>query len=280
MQSKIINSVQTLVKNTFFHTFLIDASGVIYNEDGVIDSASECISYLQSIGNVFLVTNNSYMNPSIIKDHLENKNISINESCIISSGHGLLEDNSINKIIRNKTIYVFGRDSSHEYVKNAICHISMNINDAEAIILTASLRENTIQEYEKVKNYCLENPNVPIICCNPDNYVKGIGNSLITVIGYYGRQLEKELDRKLYWVGKPYINFSKIVKNRIEKANIKVDTQILFFDDNHHNVIALQNHIGISGCLITETGLSHNLNPEEQYCVDTQITYQLHKLTR
>lgn len=280
MPSKTIHSIQALLKDIYFHTFLIDASGVIYNEDGVIDTAPDCISFLQSIGNVFLVTNNSYMNPGIIEGHLNSKGIDLPKSNIISSGHGLKEDHSINQIIKNKKVYIFGRETSYEYVENADCKIIFNINNAEAIILTTSLREDTNEEYQKIKSFCLDNPKIPVICCNPDLYVKGIGNSLIKVIGYYGRQLEIDLNRQLAWIGKPYKNFSNIVKDRLEEKNIAVDKHILFFDDNYLNVIALQRDIGISGCLVKDTGLSLHLDSEQRSDVHNNIAYQINQLTR
>jgi HAD superfamily hydrolase (TIGR01450 family) len=278
MPSKTAFNISEIIHEHPFTTFLVDASGVIYNEDGVIDTAASTIQSLQKVGRVFLVTNNSYMNPSIIQDNLMRYNIQLATNHIISSGHGLKDVKEIHAHIKNKNCYVFGRESSYKYIIDAQGRIVSDIKNAQAIILTASLRENTEEEFQKVLSYCLKHPTTPIVCCNPDRYVKGEGTDLIKVIGYWAERLEKSIGRPINWIGKPLRNFSHMLEKKLLNAGITVDKRILFFDDNHENVINLQNDIGISGCIIKNTGLSHHRSLAELQINQQQADYILPQL--
>ena len=59
-----------LLEEKKLKTFLLDASGVIYTDYGVINGVTQCIQVLNQIGSVFLVINNSYSYPTFIQKRL------------------------------------------------------------------------------------------------------------------------------------------------------------------------------------------------------------------
>ena len=59
-------------------------------------------------------------------------------------------------------------------------------------------------------------------------------------------------------MGKPYRNFSMVVKNYLkEKHGLELGEKCIFFDDNPENVSGAKRHLGITSCLIKDTGLSN-----------------------
>ena len=60
-----------------------------------------------------------------------------------------------------------------------------------------------------------------------------------------------------YWIGKPERNFSDVVSQILaSKMDVICDRRVLFFDDNIENVLAMQDHLGVSGVLVKKTGLA------------------------
>ena len=66
-----------------FKVFLVDASGVLYT-DTILPGASQTYDFLQSLGPVFLVTNNSYESPFNIQKNLKAYGMSIELDHILS----------------------------------------------------------------------------------------------------------------------------------------------------------------------------------------------------
>lgn len=240
-------------------TFLLDASGVIYCDYIPVPGVQKAIQAMQKKGPVFIVTNNSFQDPKTISENLLKMDIPISETNIISSGHGLQHDQTIFNAIKNKNVYVFGSQNSHHYVYKAECkNIVANLEEAECVVLTSSFRDHTDERLKPITKFLQKNP-IPTICCNPDNIVL-TEQGLRPVIGYFAKKIEKELGQSFYWVGKPFQNFSSLVGKILTERNIPLTKEICFFDDNIENVHALQTHLGLSGCWITETGISKNIN--------------------
>ena len=242
------------IKKNKLSTFFLDASGVLYNNLGTLPHIPNVIKALQKIGSIYIITNNSYLNVSDIAKKFQKNNLSIDKESIVSSGMGLELDPAIVNIIHNKPVYIFGSKSSHQYVKKVVSKVVDSPQEAAAIILTSSLKENHETRFDTLQTYLKKNPK-PVICCNPDKVVKDT-RSLKKVIGYYANQLEKNLNTPLHWIGKPLPNFSKIITQKIQFN----PTSTLFVDDNLENVIALKKHLGIHGCWITQTGISYRKN--------------------
>lgn len=240
------------------HTFLLDASGVIYTDFEPIEGAVSCIKKMQAKGRVFVVTNNAFQDPTTISKHLEMMGITIPTTHIISSGHGLEHDATLNRLIKNRNVYVFGSETSHHYVKAASCMSIVNTLDhADCIVLTSSFKDHSEHLLNPIKDFLKTRPHIPIICCNPDRYVM-TKHGLKPVIGYFAEKLELELNNPFFWIGKPYENFSFVVQKMLEVQNISLSRTCCFFDDNLHNVAQLKNDLGILGCWVKDTGISKN----------------------
>ena len=77
------------------------------------------------------------------------------------------------------------------------------------------------------------------------------------------KQLENALTRPIHWMGKPYSSFSLVVKKFLQDMQgIKLDEQVIFFDDNIENVIQLTSDLLITGACVLTTGLSRDLNTD------------------
>lgn len=238
-----------------FNAILFDASGVIYSNYGIIKGATETIEHSQSLATTFLVTNNSYSYPNFIHDHLKSASIIIKEPQIISSGHGLATDPQILDIITGKKVYFLGRDESKQYILDApIKSLSKSAFDADVIILANYTPTPVSNQLNEIIKAAQNNPNIPIICCNPDIQIRS-GESLLKVMGHYANEIQKKVSQKIHWYGKPYKNFSDYVAVILNQQNIKPSKKVIFFDDNIQNVVNMQNDIGISGCWVKNTGI-------------------------
>ncbi len=247
--------------------FLVDASGVLYNDDGVIPGAIEAIAKMQKQAPVFLVTNNSSHHIQLISDTLSGLGFSFSPSHIISSGLGLSRDTFMRRFIEGKRIGIWGGEPSYEYLKQANCkEICPHYEDVDCIVLTSSLGEKAEGEYQRLKQYLLGN-NVPIICCNPDRVIRGTRGKMIPVMGHYARRLEEELEISVMWIGKPYLNFSLLVKQiLLDDHGIDIQkraSKTVFFDDNALNIGAMTKDLGIQGCLVHSSGISFNRSIKE-----------------
>ncbi len=257
-------TLKKLLKTSSFNTFLVDAAGVIYIDKDKRTNPSETFAYLQNTGPTFLATNNSYSYTSHISEQLSsNFDIQCSVNQIISSGQGLAQDPNIIDILTNKVVYFLGKSSSKHYALDApIKGITHNLNLAEVIILANFSPENKPHTIQSIINTCINNPSLPIICCNPDIHIR-LNQTFLNVMGFYAKQIEKNIKRPLIWYGKPYENFSILVKNSLSKHSLTCSKNTLFFDDNLNNVTSMQRHLNISGCWIKKTGIQCNISESE-----------------
>lgn len=244
-----------------FHTYLFDAAGVVYTDKGIVSNAQAVIKECQKRGNVFLVTNNSYMYPIFISERLEKSNITISTDHIISSG-AVKYDKDITSLITNKVVYLLGEDTSKPYFIEAGCKkITKDLNEADIIMLAAFLQTYSDKLLDDIIDHLKLNPKKPIVCCNPDRYVVG-KTGLHPVVGLYAETIEKAIGRPIIWFGKPFKNFSMVVNNILQNNKIPLDKGVCFFDDNVENVINMEKHIGISGCWIKKSGIGNFLETD------------------
>lgn len=257
----------------------MDASGVIYNDAGIIKGVKESIEKMKKKGSVFVVTNNSFQWTTTISRHLQKNGIHINESHIISSGFGLSQNEDISSLIYNQNIYVYGSKDSHKYIKQAKPkEIVSSIGDSNVIVLTSSYLSKNLEEIESIVSHIYKKGPIPIICCNPDIVVAG-KKKLIKVIGYYANLLEKRIGKPILKIGKPFPNFSHIVQSHLKKYIPRYSSnEVCFFDDNLENVIQLQKDLKIHGCWIKDTGISRNIETHHQIKKDEAPNFILPSL--
>lgn len=242
---------------------------MLYSDLGPTPNIGKTIQHLQGLGQVFVLTNNSYLNPTLISSLLDKYQIRIPAENILSSGHGLQYDPEINPLIRNRSVYVFGTNNSYSYVTKAGGTITESIADCDTVALCASLRDKTEGEYQKVFTALKTRPNIPIVCCNPDRYIRG-KNGHLPVIGWWAEKLQSELNRPIHWIGKPYPNYSALVKTFLNaKLHRWPDPgKIWFFDDNPENIKSIVQDLKIHGCWVYETGLQSDFIRAEQLLSD------------
>ncbi len=257
---KLIDLIDTFKKGIF----LVDASGVLYSSNGFLPESNKTFTYLQSKGETFLASNNSY---HYINDIANNLNIegqiNISPTHIISSGQGLAKDPKIKKILNHKLVYFIGTPSGQQYSLDApIKCITNSLKKADVIILAGLNESQAKSTITKIINIAKTNPNIPIICCNKDHYIRA-HNRLQPVVGYFAQEIENNINRPIIWFGKPLKNFSKLVKNQLKTQKLIPNKNTLFFDDNLENVIAMQKHLTISGCWIKDTGILYNQNEND-----------------
>lgn len=254
--------LEVLVETHGLSAFLLDAAGVLYNEGGGIATGPGAVAYLQSRGPVFLATNNSCHNPKVISHYLETLGYSISPECIFSSGYGLSEDPELSSLISGKKIFWIGQDDALFYIERLPrCELVSRIEDAEVVVLASSIGIESSDYYMTLGKYLRENPR-PVVCCNPDRYIRGFGQTTIPVTGYYAAHFES-LGVKVHWVGKPLLNYSKMIQQKLRAQGIETSKQVCFFDDNPKNVMAMMDHIGIAGCWIKTSGIGFLFDPSE-----------------
>ncbi len=253
-------SLKTILTDGNYSVFLLDASGVLYNDDGPVDGISKVVDLLSSMGKVVLATNNSSQSPQSIVCNLKTMGLYFDDSQVLSSGLGLLYDPVISPMICHKRCFVVGYTDSFYYVRHAGGKVVSRLEDAESIVLTASVAPQISDDCVELLRFCHHHSEIPVICCNPDRYVRGVGQTRVSVIGYYAHLLELEIKNPFYWVGKPHPNYSHFIRRILLDQGITLGSHTLFFDDNPHNVITMQNELNVIGCLVKETGISQGIS--------------------
>lgn len=255
-------NLSTILSSPRLSYFLLDASGVLYTDNGPINNIATTVKQLQNKGPVYITTNNSSFSISKIQKKLNDIDIIIPQENIISSGLGLKDDGHCHELITQKSVYIFGYKSSYAYITRSHFKAILPTPDhADVIILTSSYRDEHQSAFKTLLASLKERPR-PIICCNPDKHVIG-KNGLINVIGYYASIIEKETQLPILWFGKPYSNYSLLVHNTLRKHHPHINFEhCYFFDDNLSNVITLQKDLRLNGCWIKESGISSHLDTE------------------
>ena len=243
----------------YCHTFLLDASGVLYNEKGVIPQAVATVRRMQARGAVFVVTNNSCHSPAVISAALAHDGYQLPADHIFSSGYGLSEDPDIAASLRGKTVFFVGYEDSKVYMQSTGYAGFASLAQADVIVISSSIGAAAEEMVVRVKAALVHRPR-PVICCNPDHYVRGLGQDLIPVAGYYAAQIEAA-GFPVHWIGKPLENYSQMIARRLKARGVNLDAGVCFFDDNPVNVMNMQMHLGISGCWIRETGIGFAFDP-------------------
>lgn len=239
-----------------YDTFLLDASGVIYNDYGPFEGTVETIQRMQDKGTVFVVTNNSFQYLDSISTKLREHNINIEPNNIISSGQGLALAPDIKKIVADKCIYIYGSDNSKHYVLDAGAkELTEDITKADVVIMTASYKGDNTEHVEALKQEKQNRPSLPIICCNPDKVVLS-KRGIKPVVGHYAKVIEELTSSAVHWVGKPQENFSYVVRQILDKYHPNFNPKTTcFFDDNIENVMRLKKDLNISGSWVKDTGI-------------------------
>jgi HAD superfamily hydrolase (TIGR01450 family) len=272
-------TLHDLLKSTKLTHFLLDASGVLYTDKGPIPQINETVKKLQSLGHVYITTNNSSFSIQKIQKKLKDFSINIEKDHIISSGLGLKDDKKTQSIINNKNIYLFGNKSSMAYLsRTSFKAIVPHPDLADVIVLTSSYKKNQNSLFSRLITSLKQHPR-PIICCNPDEKVVG-KSSFIYVIGHYAKILHSETKLPIHWFGKPYANYSNLVKKVLLAQHPFLDFKsCCFFDDNLSNVIELQNTINVNGCWIKDSGISQHLSIDNSLTTIGSPTFMLPKLS-
>ena len=227
---------------------------MIYNDLGVFEGARGVIQYCQTHNiPLYVMTNNATQSLSDISNHLHNKGLNIAPEQVISSGLGCLYIEKIKQCLAGKKTFVYGYESSKYYAEIAGANITNNVNDSEVIVMAASTGKSNYKVYQKCFAHLKSNPQLPVICINPDHYVMN-SSGYYPVMGFYAHQMQYQLNRKWEWVGKPFSVFSEIV-SKILRDNGHDPTNLLFCDDNPKNVKQLIWDLKCNSCVITKTGV-------------------------
>jgi 4-nitrophenyl phosphatase len=248
-----IDHLEPLLKQP--HRILgLDAYGVMYNGRHLFNTIIPLIEFCkkQHIP-VYMMTNNATQSPQDISVKMQALGVKISPEYIISSGCGCFELPNIKQKIEDKNVFVYGYPQSEWYATHSGGILTDNPNHADIIIMAASLGSNNHTTYHKVFNALKNNPNIHVICINPDHYI-AYNNAYMPVMGFYAHQMEYQLGRPFEWIGKPFSPFSKIVST-ILKQHGHNPQQLLFCDDNPWNVQQVVKDLTCQGCIITKTGM-------------------------
>lgn len=268
-----MGDINELIYSEKYHTYILDAAGVLYNRtDGLIPGVVNSVKELQLQGkNIFLLTNNSKQIPELITQKFAENLLSIHYSQIFSSGMGLAYDKTLRSMIESKKVYVIGKPTCHGYILRARpAAITTILNEAQVICLMSASPQDPPEERKAVSAYLSENPDIPIICCNPDNYV-AMNGKITQVIGFYAKQIEQDSGRKITWFGKPYPGIYKMTKDILDKTfSITLDEQVCYIDDNPENLLAMKRLAPITTVGITQTGIFSryaHIDPSQLSCL-------------
>jgi ribonucleotide monophosphatase NagD (HAD superfamily) len=255
-----INSITTVLDSIKSPILGLDAYGVIYNDRGIFDTIPDVFNYCnQRHIPIYLMTNNSTQSIHVIEQKLLHFNIPIPKSHIISSGCGIYELPQLQRQLNHQRVFIYGYESSKQYAIDAGATCVTDPCQADVIVMAAALNCNNHHVYRQVFKALKNNPNMPIICINPDHYVLN-QDDFFRVMGFYAHQMGVQLDRNdIIWMGKPHPLFSELVTTRLANHQ-HVPNQLVFCDDNPHNVSHLITDTGCCGIVVTSTGVCSKYN--------------------
>jgi len=235
-------------------TYLLDASGVIYNDGIPFPGVVDKIRQLQANAAVYIATNNTSASPIEIMHYLQSMGIHVPISHILSSGLTLAADPSLRVLVAGKRVFLYGLPSAGVYVSEAGGRLVDVPDLAEVFVFThatpAALTDPAFLMMQKIRQ---SNPNLPVICLNPDRYVVS-GPDLYPVVGHVAERFAD-----VVWAGKPENNYSEhVIRATLQRDGIDCDHDVTFVDDNPDNVMAMCRCLGISGVVVTDTGLAQH----------------------
>ena len=250
------NTVQDLAQRWKTEVFLLDACGVLYSDREKIPGVAEVVADMQQKGMVYIITNNACDSHDAISYQLEQLNMFIKPSHIVSSGDALKMPD-IAPLIHQKKVYVWGKKGSYEYVQRAGGISEPNLDSCEAIVIASSDLATSEDKMKKISNTLLKNPSIPVICCNPDRYVVGEDGGLFPVAGYFSRRLEVECGKDIIWVGKPSLRWTQWVWDTVIDPLGIMPNRVMFCDDNPTNVMSMKKGVGVRGVWVKNTGIGN-----------------------
>ncbi len=235
-------------------TYLLDASGVIYNDGIPFPGVVDTLRYLQSKSPVYIATNNTSASPEEIAKSLSHMGIHVPVSHILSSGLTLAADPELCPCVAGKSVFLYGLPSAGVYVLAAQGRLVSTPEAAEVFVLTHATPGSVSDPmFCRMADHQRRHPEIPMICLNPDRYVVS-GDSLYPVAGHVAAQFPH-----VRWAGKPHDNYAQhVIASTLMRAGIALDTDVTFVDDNPDNVREMCRCLGISGVVVTETGLARH----------------------
>ena len=149
------------------------------------------------------------------------------------------------------TVFVYGYPSS-EYVKKAGGMLCFSKGCCVMVFAASLGNEN---HREAMFDVFLDQPDMPVICANTDFYIMNL-HWLKPVMGLYAHQMAHQLKRDDWvWIGKPYPSFSNVVDYVLKSQGLD-SSNLVFCDDNPHNVLQLSSDLNCQGVVISETGIA------------------------
>lgn len=238
--------------------FLVDSAGVLHSGREYLQLALCSLERFTTVAPTFLATNNVYETPKELQAKLLRKGVRLEESAVLSSGHGLMANATLRGLIVKKRCYFLGREAASSY----LCAVpdAMRVSDcreADVIILGSYDDDKQKPLFKELCYLAQHKPDCTWICLNPDRYIR-FGLGLKYVMGHFASLLAELAIGPFYWFGKPYENYSQYVKQVLKTEGITDLSTVVFFDDQLENVRALENQLGLIGCWVEDTGVCAN----------------------
>ena len=218
---------------------LLDIDGVLTYGGHPIAGANKFLQYLATHSiPFFLVTNDGDHSPEEKVEILQQCNIDVSPSDIISCGHviwHLVEENGY----QNKLFFVLGSLGKPCYAQRAGLRVTRDVKEislCDGIIIGE--REYEWEPYiNAVVNRCIEMPDIPIWVPNPDIYCPrkeggiqitagAVANFMTMILDTYGIKITPS------YLGKPYLSvFEEAYRKLTEKNKFIRKENVLFVGD-------------------------------------------------
>ena len=235
---------------------LVDAFGVLYNQDGGFEESAACVRAFLSAGKpVVVVTNNTSLAPSTIAERLHAMGMPIAPECIVSSGRGLAWDPTCRQAMAGRSVFLLGADEAGVYVTDAGGRCVAALAESDAVVLACVAQDASV--YDAIIEHKNQRPQCPIFCINPDRYIP-VGRQRVPVVGYFAERIEQSAG-PVQWMGKPLPVFSAVVRTYCaDVLGVSIDEDWVFVDDNPDNVRQMTQDLGIQGLVSVATGLAQS----------------------
>ena len=234
----------------------LDAYGVIYNDDGPFDAIKGVFHYCdQHQIPLYMITNNATQSITDISNKMHAFGLPVAPEQVISSGCGCYMIDDIQSMLFEQRVFVYGFESSKFYAFQAQAEVVSDPEEADVMVLAASLGTMNHHWYKRVHDVLRDRPTLPVICINPDHYIRN-QSGFKPVMGFYAHQMAQQLNANHWvWMGKPYPLFSVLVRHVLHGQGLD-PSNLVFCDDNPMNVQQLMDDLTCTGVLISDTGIA------------------------
>lgn len=252
---------------SFYHVFIIDVFGVLWDGKAFYPSALKVCQELMSLGKkIYILSNATTISSHFKEKHKKNGFIQGEHyTDVITSGdvfqYKLIQENFLDKVAGSATgkYLLIGRPND-KLLASVLDRQTDRVEEASAVYLGALEVKDSLrnERFKKITSFLpimqkVLDKKLPVICSNPD-FFSMIGAEKYVTQGSLAQYYEQH-GGQVYWIGKPYLEVYRFTLN---KAQAKPEETVMVGDTIRTDILGGKN-AELKTVLITKTGITADL---------------------